>query len=70
MIQKCAYCDWAVPVNPAGYLQLHYKGVNICLGTGHSRSRMAWLLGRIAEIKLEALDRTGGLKGRLKKACS
>jgi hypothetical protein len=70
MRQKCAYCDWLVWINPAGYLRLHYRRAEVCLGTGFVASQMSRLVGRIAKTKLEALDVAGCQKERRKKACS
>ena len=66
--QRCAYCDWLVMVNPAGYLRFHYHRSDVCLGTGFVASQMARLVGQIAEIKLEALDEAGTEKERRGKA--
>ena len=70
MKQKCAYCDWSPLVNRKGYLILHYHRAEICLGTGFVASQMARLVGRVAEVKLEALTIAGGEEERRKKACS
>jgi hypothetical protein len=42
--------------------------MEICVGTGFSRSRMARLAGRVDELKLEALEEVAGLAERIDSA--
>ena len=53
--QRCAYCDWKPGVSPEGFIANHYKGSELCLGSNFVASRMALLVGDIAELKLDAL---------------
>lgn len=57
--QKCAYCGWEiVPVDREGYLTRHFKGEEVCMGSGFVKSQMGRLIGDIARAKLEALEPT------------